>query len=67
MTDGFASLVSPYGRHAADTLVATLHARGLAALALELREIERQDAACLRHPRFKPSDDATALWLRVAG
>ena len=47
--------------------VALLSGRGLADLASELRAIEREDAACRRFPRFKRSDDATALWLRVAG
>jgi hypothetical protein len=38
----------------------------LAALAQTLRAIEQEDAACLRYPRFKASDDASAIWLRVA-
>jgi hypothetical protein len=41
--------------------------RGLGGLAEDLRRIEREDAACLRYPRFKASDDATAIWVRVAG
>jgi hypothetical protein len=35
-------------------------------LADELRSIELEDAACLRFPRFKVSDDATAIWVRIA-
>ena len=38
---------------------------GLGPLAEELRGIEQDDAACLRYPRFKASDDASAIWLRV--
>ena len=39
---------------------------GLAALGEELRAIEAGDAGGDRRPRFKKSDDATALLLRVA-
>lgn len=67
MSDGFTRLVSDYRRHSAETLVEAMRSRGLHGLVNELREIEREDAACLRYPRFKVSDDATALWLRVAG
>lgn len=65
MTDGFAALVDDYGM--VPTAFRDLLRRdGLPALATALRAIEREDAACIRFPRFKPSDDATALWLRVA-
>lgn len=67
MSDGFSSLVSDYGRYDGDGLMQAIRTRGLAALAQEIREIEQADAACLTYPRFKISDDATALWLRVAG
>lgn len=65
MTDGFAALVDAYGAYDADGLFAAVERGGLAVLANELRAIEREDAACTRFPRFKASDDATALWLRV--
>ncbi|MDJ0276128.1 hypothetical protein QLH51_04825 [Sphingomonas sp. 2R-10] len=67
MTDGMVALVDSYGVHDADSLFAAVRANGLAALGTELRGIERDDAACLRYPRFKVSDDATALWLRIGG
>jgi hypothetical protein len=38
---------------------------GLAALAEELRAIEEADAQGRKFPRFKKSDDATAILLRV--
>jgi hypothetical protein len=66
MTDGFAALVEVYGVYDPATLIAALRRDGLAALVVELRAIEAGDAARDRFPRFKPSDDATALWLRVA-
>ncbi|MEH3101344.1 hypothetical protein [Sphingomonas adhaesiva] len=67
MSDGFSALVDAYGAYDAAGLFAAVEARGLAALAVELRAIEAADAACVRFPRFKASDDATALWVRVAG
>lgn len=65
MTDGMVALVDSYGCHDSDSLFAAVRAHGLAALGAELRAIEQEDAACLRFPRFKVSDDATALWLRI--
>jgi serine/threonine protein phosphatase PrpC len=67
MTDGFATLIDDYAIYEPATLMAAVAERGLAALAMELRGIEQEDAACTRFPRFKISDDATALWLRIGG
>ncbi|MGK6324940.1 hypothetical protein ACMGDM_17900 [Sphingomonas sp. DT-51] len=66
MSDGFAALVDSYSVYDAASLTAAVRSRGLASLAEELRAIERADAACRRYPRFKRSDDATALWMRVS-
>lgn len=63
MTDGFAALVDVYGAVSESALIAATG--GLPALAARLRAIELEDAACTAYPRFKPSDDATALWLRI--
>lgn len=65
MSDGFAALIDDYGMTAAE-FRDRLHADGLPGLAATLRATERDDAACARFPRFKVSDDATALWLRVS-
>ncbi|MEG8040688.1 protein phosphatase 2C domain-containing protein [Sphingomonas sp. LR60] len=67
MSDGMAALIDSYAAYDAAGLVAVMRSHGLAALAQELRAIERSDAACRRYPRFKASDDATALWVRVGG
>ncbi|MEM9048613.1 MAG: hypothetical protein AAGC92_07820 [Pseudomonadota bacterium] len=67
MSDGFSALLSEYGRYRAETFMDALQQKGLEGLAAETRAIERADAACLRYPRFKVSDDLTAIWLRVAG
>ncbi|MGK6318650.1 SpoIIE family protein phosphatase [Sphingomonas sp. DT-204] len=67
MTDGFAALVDGYAAYDAAGLMAAIAEKDLAALAAELRGIEQADIACARFPRFKVSDDATALWLRIGG
>ncbi|MDG2533411.1 protein phosphatase 2C domain-containing protein [Sphingomonas sp. HITSZ_GF] len=67
MSDGYAALIDSYAAYDDAGLVAAIRARGLAAIAGELRAIEQGDAACTRFPRFKISDDATALWLRIGG
>jgi hypothetical protein len=64
-TDGFLALASDYGAYSADSLMAAAMSRGLAALAEELRVIEAGDSGGDKFPRFKKSDDATALLLRI--
>jgi hypothetical protein len=64
-SDGFLALASDYERYTPDTLLAAAEARGLAELGAELRAIESGDPEGLRFPRFKRSDDATALLLVV--
>ncbi len=64
-SDGFLALVSEYGRYDLDGLLAAALSKGLAALGEELRKIESADPDGTRFPRFKKSDDATALLLRV--
>lgn len=66
MTDGFAALIDSYDAFDAAALIAAVVRDGLAPLAVQLRAIEAQDADCTRFVRFKTSDDATALWLRIA-
>lgn len=65
LSDGYAALFDTYGRYEPASFVARVLETGLVPLAEELRRIEHEDAACLRYPRFKPSDDASALWIRV--
>jgi hypothetical protein len=62
-SDGFFALVSDYARYTMEELLAAAQARGLAALGKELREIEAADPKGVAYPRFKSSDDATALLL----
>ena len=60
-SDGFFALVSDYGHYSADELVSTAERDGLAALGKELRAIEAADPKGISCPRFKSSDDATAV------
>lgn len=64
-SDGFLALVSDYQRYSPDELLAAVQQHGLQTLAGELRAIEMADPAGVEYPRFKTSDDATALLLRV--
>jgi hypothetical protein len=65
-SDGFLALATDYGRYSAHTLMERAASHGLAALGEELREIEEADPQGRKYPRFKKSDDATALLLRLA-
>lgn len=67
MTDGFSAPVDSYGVLDEEGLALLLPSEGLAGLAQRLRAIEQADSDCTRYPRFKTSDDATALWLRIGG
>jgi serine/threonine protein phosphatase PrpC len=62
-SDGFLALASDYECYTPETLLAAAESRGLAALGEELRAVEASDPEGLRFPRFKRSDDATALLL----
>lgn len=64
-SDGFLALVSEYERYTPETLFAAAREGGLAALGEELRAIEAADPVGLTYPRFKRSDDATALLLEL--
>jgi serine/threonine protein phosphatase PrpC len=64
-TDGFSALVDRYKVYGAGSLVQAALDNGLHELGRELRAIETADAGGAAHPRFKKSDDATALLLRL--
>ncbi len=64
-SDGFLRLVDVYGAYSVPELADAIHRDGLAALALQLRRIETDDAGCHRFPRAKAMDDATAMTLEV--
>lgn len=64
-TDGFSALVDRYRIYDAGSLVKAALDKGLQELGRELRAIETADAGGAAHPRFKKSDDATAVLLRL--
>jgi hypothetical protein len=67
MSDGFSRLVDTFCRYDwAGLFAKSAVPSGIAHLMAELREIERADATCRAHPRYKVSDDATAMLLRVS-
>jgi len=65
-SDGFLALACDYGAHDAAALVAEAETKGLEALGLKLRAIENADPEGRRFPRFKTSDDATAVLLKLS-
>lgn len=65
MTDGFSALADRYGAYTSGGLVQAALTRGLQELGRELRAIEDADAGS-KYPRFKKSDDATAVLMRLS-
>lgn len=63
-TDGFAALVDRYRTYEPGALVQAALEKGLQELGRELRAIETGDESSTQHPRYKKSDDATAVLLR---
>jgi hypothetical protein len=64
-TDGFLALASDYGSYDCNSLMAAAMDRGLSELGRQLRAIEAEDQGGDKFPRFKKSDDATALLLKL--
>lgn len=66
MTDGFEALAGDYGRYSEEGLLDAALTRGLASLKDELRHIEHAlDPEAHQFPRFKRSDDATAMLVKL--
>jgi serine/threonine protein phosphatase PrpC len=66
MSDGFYRLVNVFGVYnKLGLLAAALRPGGLAALGIELRSREADDPTCVRYPRLKAMDDATAVFVSV--
>jgi Protein phosphatase 2C len=66
VSDGFLALASDYGRYDIAGLIAAAQKDGLPTLMRELRDIEEKDPDGSQFPRFKKSDDATAVLVKVA-
>ena len=65
VSDGFLALASDYGRYDIAGLIEAAKKDGLPTLMRELRDIEEKDPDGRQFPRFKKSDDATAVLVRV--
>lgn len=65
MTDGFVAVTDLYRLIDQAALPGLLTEGGLSGIAARLRAAEADDADCMRWPRFKQGDDATAIWLRA--
>lgn len=66
MTDGFYALVEDYHSVTDEKLVSDAMEKGIDVLAQRLREVEDADPRGLTYPRFKKSDDATAVLVRFS-
>ena len=65
-SDGFNALSESYHRYSPQQMVAVARSSGLGAMRNELRNIERvEDPDATTFPRFKQSDDATALLITM--
>ncbi|THV24794.1 hypothetical protein [Peteryoungia ipomoeae] len=65
-SDGLADLVALYKLYTPETLVQRAVTAGLQSLISELRHMERDvDPDGLKYPRYKQSDDTTAILLRL--
>jgi hypothetical protein len=61
-TDGFYRAVDHYQMHDDASLIAASQ-RSVEDVLRGIRERETEDPECIRYPRFKPADDATAVML----
>jgi len=65
-SDGFSDLAVLYATYDSTSLVRTALAKGLRPMLDELRRFEREiDPEGLRYPRYKQSDDTTALLVEL--
>ena len=65
-SDGLADLVALYKLYDPGTLIQRAAMAGLKSLVMELRHLEREvDPDGLKYPRYKQSDDTTAILLRL--
>ncbi|MEO1250721.1 MAG: hypothetical protein AAFW81_00060 [Pseudomonadota bacterium] len=66
VSDGFYRLIDTFHQYDLESFVSRAQApSGLHVLGNELRNIEASDPSCREYPRFKPSDDATAVLLEI--
>lgn len=63
LSDGFDAAIEDYGLYDGEGLMDAARS-GLSGPLEALRAVERDDPDCVRYPRFKQGDDATALYVR---
>lgn len=64
-SDGFTALISDYGAYDAAALIDVAIANGLSSVMAELRHIESSDPTGKQYARYKTSDDATAVLVKI--
>ena len=64
MTDGFFAIHSSYNYFSIKDLISFVDEKGLEEVYRILRDIEEEDKECYRYPRFKKSDDASAIYIK---
>ncbi|WP_433359509.1 hypothetical protein [Streptosporangium sp. CA-115845] len=67
LTDGAACIVHPYEVMGWGEVLDLMGEAGPQALIDRVRQAERGDPECVRWPRYKPGDDATAVWCGLPG
>jgi hypothetical protein len=67
-TDGFYRAVDHYDLYSNDSLMRACEREdGVLQVLDRIRAVEAADPSCKKYPRFKPSDDATAVTLKMEG
>jgi len=66
-SDGLMRAVDLYAMHSDDSIIRFVKENGLKKLVMEVRAIEKNDTACERFPRLKPSDDIAAVLVEFDG
>jgi hypothetical protein len=64
MTDGFYAINTSYKYFSMKDLIAFIDREGLGKLYKKIRNIEDEDRECIKYPRFKKGDDASAIYLK---
>ena len=65
MSDGLYRAVDTFHVIAENQMMAWAMDEGLATILAAVRRLEARDADCIRYPRLKPQDDATALLFEI--
>lgn len=65
ISDGFLHLVDTFAKFSDEELLCQVVEKGVENVKSILRELEKDDKNCVKYPRLKPSDDASAILLRL--